>query len=76
MSKTCIINTEKVLLRLRQIEKEHAPFFRKEKTCITDYVIKGFFTCEGFVNKELPLEIIQEIRTVLDEAYYETQSQM
>lgn len=67
------MNTEKVILKLNQIEKEHAHFFNKAKRNITDYVINGFFNGDSFfINTDLPFEITRKIQKVFDEAYYET----
>jgi hypothetical protein len=55
-----------VFYQLQNIENKHADFFKKSGKKIIDYITGGMFGSGIFINSDLPIEIIKEIREVFD----------
>lgn len=59
--------SKEMISALNRIENEYPEFFGSAQKEIADYVTSGIFMSSGFVNPDLPPDILQKVRTTFDE---------
>lgn len=58
-------NIAKIISRLHAIQKENPSFFEKSGKQIIDYVTQGQFSSNGFINNDLPIDMLVKIQLAL-----------
>jgi hypothetical protein len=57
---------EQLISQLREIEEKYAEFFSADDKELVDYITTGMFGRGIFLNTDLPIKILKEVREAFD----------